>query len=106
MHDKDITPRNAEGEPHGHWKTHHQNGKLSEGQYVNGLKQGVWADYNSIGRIICKDTYVNGIVNGYSEIYLDSKICWEGYYKNTELSGYWKKYDNKGNFEYAEFFAQ
>ena len=43
MKNKDITPLNENGEPHGYWEVYYYYGNLDyKGTYVNGKKHGYW----------------------------------------------------------------
>ena len=46
MKNKNITPRNENGKPHGYWEYYHSNGKLwVKGNYVNGNRHGYWEEW-------------------------------------------------------------
>ena len=50
---KDITPRNKDGKPHGYWELYYSNGQLwYKGNYVNGEYDGLWEYYHNNGKVL------------------------------------------------------
>jgi antitoxin component YwqK of YwqJK toxin-antitoxin module len=77
MKNKDITPRNEQGESHGYWEWYYfDNGQLCyKGNFVNGKRHSYWEVYYDNGQLCYKGNYVNGKLHGY----------WERYCRNGQL---------------------
>lgn len=83
-------------------KLFHSNGKqMGEGRYINEykgkeierIKDSVWTFYDESGKLISKDTYVNGKKNGTSYVYLpDGSVSEERNYKMDIQHGPFKQY--------------
>lgn len=93
---------------------YYDNGKIHEiVNYVNGKRQGLAREYSRSGEIITLIEYHNGyIVNKeninrndtsdykqgvWKEFYPDGKIKTERNFKDDQLHGFYREYDNKGN---------
>ncbi len=92
---------------------YHNNNVKIELNYLNGKKNGRTFEYNNKGTIITIFEYNKGRLinrelinridkNGekqgvWKEFYEDGKVNIEKGFKNNELDGYYKKYDQKGN---------
>jgi antitoxin component YwqK of YwqJK toxin-antitoxin module len=88
---------------------------LKSGEFTNGLKQGKWVVNNQLAKAYSKKqaeliyksprefstnsfTYLNGVLNGPSETYLNSLPISKGHYTNGEKSGEWYDYEVVGKF--------
>jgi uncharacterized protein len=59
MKNKDITPYNEQGQPHGYWESYYDDGQLEyKGNYVNDKRHGYWEDYWSNGQLRDKRYYI------------------------------------------------
>ena len=59
MKNKDITPRNENGERHGYWEPYYNNGQLMyKGNFVNGKQHGYWESYYDNGALKNKTYYI------------------------------------------------
>jgi antitoxin component YwqK of YwqJK toxin-antitoxin module len=77
MKNKDITPYNENGNPHGYWERYYSNGNLGyKGNYVDGKQHGYWESYYYNGNLAYKGNYVDGNRHGY----------WESYWANGNLN--------------------
>jgi antitoxin component YwqK of YwqJK toxin-antitoxin module len=75
MKNKDITPRNENGNRHGYWEYYYSNGKLAyKGTYVDGNRHGYWEVYHSNGNLWYKGNYVDGKQHGYWEYYYNGNL--------------------------------
>jgi antitoxin component YwqK of YwqJK toxin-antitoxin module len=73
MKNKDITPRNENGNRHGYCEIYYDNGNLwYKGTYVDGKPHGYWEGYYDNGNLCYKGNHVAGNRHGY----------WEEWYKN------------------------
>jgi len=56
---KDITPINKDGKPHGYWEYYYANGNLTyKGNFINGQEDGLWEWYHSNGQLYSKEYYI------------------------------------------------
>ncbi len=70
---------------------------LPQGVEINGLKQGLWIEYNDVGFINNIATYVNGIANGEGLFYNDfGRIIKKYHCKNGKLNGLFECFNDKG----------
>jgi antitoxin component YwqK of YwqJK toxin-antitoxin module len=59
MKNKNITPYNELGQPHGYWEHYWSNGQLFyKGNYVNGKRHGYWEIYHSNGQLKYKRYHI------------------------------------------------
>lgn len=73
---KDITPYNEKGKPHGYWERYWIDEQLwYKGNYINGLQYGWWEWY-----------YING------------KLEYKGNFKKGTKIGLWEWYDGEIDF--------
>ncbi len=71
--------------------------KLTEINYVNGEKNGIYCEYNSDGKMVAKGTLINGKAQGLSAWYYpDGKKEAEVLYKNGKIEGEYREFDQKG----------
>ncbi len=80
--------------------------KGSHGNYINGREDGVWITIDPIWTSygdgsFREDTYVNGILNGYSGYWtVDCKpIGWHGNYINGEKEGIWLNINSDDSYD-------
>jgi len=101
----------------GHWRYFNENGILqSEGDYVNGKKEGEWKDYYSSGKISASGNYQNDVpVGTWKYFFEDGTVSSSGEYVGGKKNGYWSAYNpagklkseityNGGNGEYREYY--
>jgi len=56
---KDMTPKNKEGQRHGLWEHYYSNGNLTyKGNYTNGEADGYWEFYNTNGKLESKEYFI------------------------------------------------
>lgn len=65
-----------------------------------GLKTGLWKE--KIDNCSCEGNYVNGLREGYWKEYENDKLIYYGEYKNGLMEGYWFSSDNNEKFFYKE----
>ena len=75
----------------------HCNGReISEGEYINGEKNGKFIEYDVYGNLFFEGEYLNGKKNGQGKEYSHEYLIFEGeYYNNNRLKGkefYYKNY--------------
>jgi antitoxin component YwqK of YwqJK toxin-antitoxin module len=59
MKNKNITPYNEQGQPHGYWEIYQSNGQLMyKGNYVNGKEHGYWEWYHYNGQLESKEYHI------------------------------------------------
>jgi antitoxin component YwqK of YwqJK toxin-antitoxin module len=74
-----------------------QNGKTKlEGNYVKGLKEGIWKYYNIKGSLVKEETYKNDLLNGPVTEYEQDKIQQIENYLNGEKDGISQKFVGNG----------
>ncbi|MGZ3776897.1 MAG: energy transducer TonB [Mucilaginibacter sp.] len=79
---------------------------VEEGYYKNGLKDGIWTNYNILGDTTEKITYANGMKNGYSKKWLfpfgNAVVIREGNYGDDKRTGVWtfRKPDHNMDHKY------
>ena len=75
--------------------------KVTEGNYVDGNRSGVWKEFdNKKGSIKSEVDYLNGKKEGLSKYYNEAKRLSEtGKYLNNRKEGLWKYYDLAGELE-------
>ena len=70
-----------------------------EGRLKDDKREGEWKAYLRDGRIWSIDTFKNGELEGPSTVYWENcNLRWEGNYKAGVHCGYWRFYDEQGNF--------
>lgn len=72
--------------------------KVSEGNVVNKLREGVWKYYHKDSKaIMTTENYVNDKLEGARKVfYIDGKLAEEVFYKNNLKEGISKKYSKNG----------
>lgn len=70
---------------------------IEKGEFINGLKNGVWSTYSRKGKLIRKLNYDNGLLNGKVELfYVNGKPKVIGQFENGKKIGKWSYYTEKG----------
>lgn len=135
-----INQKNAEGKKHGKWIYYGRdrpedgypvNGKIEEGNYKNGRREGTWikyhkdgitprligeyvnnrpsgkyTKYHSTGKIAEKGSFIDGQYGDTVKRYYESgKIQYEAVYNNGKEQGNVRYFYNNGKIE-LEYFAQ
>lgn len=93
------------GKREGHWTSYYRNGRKSgEGDYRNGLKEGVHREYDEYGHLYTTYTYSHGTLEGpFAQYHLPdtpggkSVIYVRGTYKNGQTHGSEYVYDSAGH---------
>lgn len=87
-------------------KSYHLNGSLmSSGNYVNQLKEGTWWYFNNEKKVMSKEVYANGLLNGMCYEYFPSaadeklKVLKEVNYVKGLAQGEWKMYYKDGKIQ-------
>jgi len=74
------------------WIVYYENGfPLKSAVYKNNLPNGVKTEFNENGEVISECTLVDGVPDGYARFNQMPMYILEGYYKNGEKSGPWKR---------------
>lgn len=102
----------------GHWRYYDEAGVLqSDGDYVNGKKQGEWKSYYSSGKVSSSGHYENDVAAGdWTYFFEDGAISSSGKFAGGKKNGYWSAYNstgklkseitfNGGTGEYREYYA-
>tara|TARA_R110002072_G_scaffold160767_3_gene312172 strand:+ start:781 stop:1170 length:390 start_codon:yes stop_codon:yes gene_type:complete len=87
----------------------YDNGNLMTTQeYVNGVGNGKWADYDPLGNKVCEGTYENNKVEGPVKFfYEDGSLKSAGQYLDWKKPiGLWKYYDKEGNLVHEMTFTR
>lgn len=103
-----INRYNAEGRKTGIWQELHTNGRIKEeGNYTNGLRNGVFKFYNKKGELEKVEKYENGVLaTGDNETAIldirkelndDGTVKSMGSYKEGKKHGVFREFDAKGN---------
>ncbi|MGB2024757.1 MAG: toxin-antitoxin system YwqK family antitoxin [Litorivicinaceae bacterium] len=87
------------GQRHGAWVFHHENGQVkSEGYYRNGKKHGAWAGYYANGQLFYRGAYSDGKKEGLWVSYYDNaKIFYKGRYNAGKENGRWIGFNPDGS---------
>jgi antitoxin component YwqK of YwqJK toxin-antitoxin module len=104
-----INRYNSANKRSGIWKDLHPNGVVrEEGNWTNGLRNGVFKFFNKKGELERIENYENGelVVNDggqyamidiRKEYYEDGRVKLEGSYRNDKKHGTFREYDRNGN---------
>lgn len=108
--EEQINRYNSIGKRTGIWRDLHVNGVVKEeGNYTNGLRNGVFKFYTRKGELERIEVYENGelkkdeeggsaaILDIRQEFYPDGKLKLEGSYQNDKKNGTFRQYDQNGN---------
>ena len=78
----------------------HQNGQLKiKGEYKNGNEEGIWYSWHENGQKMTEINFVNGIKQGEMKTWFENgQKHREGFYENNRLNGVCKVWDESGNF--------
>jgi len=88
-----------------HFEASNNSKKISEGRYINDLKEGIWLSFYPTGKIKTSITYQANKQNGYAKIFYENgKISEEGQWKINKWVGEYKFYYENGNPSYAWSF--
>lgn len=93
----------------GKWKEFNKRAVLiAEGNYVNGLKHGVWREYyDDTGSVLIEENFVHGIQHGrYAAFHPNGQVLSEGEFRNGLREGCFRVYDESGNNIRNLLFAQ
>ena len=101
----------------GRWRCFAEDGNLeSEGEYTQGLKNGLWTNYFPTGKPSCKGNYLNDKPTGKWEyFYEDGTVSSTGDFDDGKKDGQWRSFSsagklrsdisyNNGTGEYSEYF--
>ncbi len=83
----------------GKWKEFNKHAVLiSEGNYINGAKDGVWREYyDHTGSIMIEEVYDNGVQHGrFASFHPNGSVWSEGQFKNGRREGCFKVYNEEG----------
>jgi antitoxin component YwqK of YwqJK toxin-antitoxin module len=70
-----------------------------EGEYLHGVKHGLWVSYYQDGTKWSEGHYIDGINNGTTTTWHENgQKYYEGFYKNGERAGIWKFWAEDGAF--------
>ncbi len=102
----------------GHWRYYDEKGVLqSEGDYVNGKKQGEWKNYYPGGKVSSSGSYENdNAIGPWKYFFEDGTISSSGEFVGGKKNGYWSANHpsgklkseityNGGSGEYREYYA-
>jgi hypothetical protein len=82
---------------HGQFKRKCNEVLVEKGEFVNGLKNGVWVTYSRTGKLIRQLNYDNGLLNGKAELfYINGEPKLIGQFENSNKTGRWVYYTEKG----------
>jgi antitoxin component YwqK of YwqJK toxin-antitoxin module len=91
----------------GSWNFFSGNRRISEEEYVNGVKHGLSKTYYPTGELFEKSEWANGLRDGkYSAFYKTGIPYLECFYAANERHGVCKSYDPNGNPELVAFYKQ
>ena len=81
-----------------HWIQYFSTMQLrSEGDIVNGKREGHWVFYHPNGNVQSECTFVNGLEEGPYKVYRENGIpYYVGQYTAGQRTGTWEVYDNDG----------
>lgn len=83
----------------GKWKEFNKRAILiSEGTYVNDLKDGVWREYDEYtGKLTIEECYSCGVQHGrFAAFHPNGQLLSEGEYRQGLREGYFRIYDERG----------
>jgi len=87
----------ADGEKNGEWIFKTEN-YSEEGNYIIGLKDGMWKAYYPNGKLLFKGSFVQDNPDGDHKYYYENgKVKEEQYFRMGLKQRTWKKYDEEGN---------
>jgi antitoxin component YwqK of YwqJK toxin-antitoxin module len=88
----------------GEWKWYYNSGKLMRQEsYLNGLLDGFSVEYDESGLLVSQGEYIEGLENGFWE-YHDGETFEEGTYLNGLRNGEWKSYYAAGQLRFKGEF--
>jgi len=79
-------------------KLYDERGSLAAvGNYIGGKKDSIWTYYKR-GKIISRDSYLNGMKHGLSVVYGDEgNLCEENHWYKGSKNGVWRRYYSDGH---------
>lgn len=88
----------ANGIKDGVWIIYYPSGNIvSEVNWQNGLRNGAWKEYFDNGQLKLSATFIDGKMAGsYHTYYLGNKIARKGQYINGKMDGEWIGFDENG----------
>jgi antitoxin component YwqK of YwqJK toxin-antitoxin module len=94
-----------DGVEEGLWKTYHENGQLLQyGEYKNGKKEGLWKTYHENGQLEIETNIINGEYDGiWKRYYKNGQLVEEGNHDNGVDMGYWKSYYENGQLHFEGY---
>jgi len=115
IYSENINKYNTQGKETEKWIYFHDNGQEHLiGNYENGLKNGVWMEYDINGKLINMLNYTNGVLSTESSVLdvLQTKYTYYPngmrktitYARNDTLHGYSKNYKENGELEGVSFY--
>lgn len=82
----------------GWWRIEGRNGRVDEGAYVNGKKNGEWVTTDAKGVVRSRVTFDNGVPRGMATYYYpDGKVMETGYWNVDHWEGDYGRYYENGN---------
>jgi len=83
-------------------KTYYENGKTeTEGNYIDGRKEGLWKWYYESGELESTGIYKNGQSHGiFHGWYKNGQLRCEGYFKYDKLDNYFKYIQENGRLSF------
>ncbi len=98
----------------GPFLTYHDNGRIyKSGNYVNGLKEGEWKEYDKYGKLLKILTYKKGKIDRrstpdqikeYATFYDNGRLKEKGKTKNGKRDGEWTFYQKNGEIKTIVFY--
>jgi antitoxin component YwqK of YwqJK toxin-antitoxin module len=105
MADTAINKVNKAGKKEGLWREK-SNNIITEGFFIDGVKQGTWKVYFSNGMVNTIEEYKNGKRHGLSiELKNTGILRKQCFYKNDVLDGWYVLYSNNGRIEMEQIFV-
>ncbi|MCQ2227066.1 MAG: hypothetical protein MJZ01_04035 [Bacteroidales bacterium] len=87
----------VDGVRQGKWRVEGKQGKIDEGSYVDGKKDGVWISYGMEGEVRSKITYIAGKARGEAVFYDDKgTVTEQGYWNVDHWEGEYTRYNSNG----------
>jgi uncharacterized protein len=112
-----INRYNEQQRKTGIWRDLYESGDLKEeGNYTNGLRNGVFKNYDRKGKLVGIQQYVDDVLmegenataipDIRQDFYEDGQIKSSGSYRNGKKQGTFRQYDPRGNEEMAQLYEQ
>ena len=81
----------------GHFENWYQGVKIISGEYLNGIKHGLWKSQNIEGTVFFQGNYSNDKKNGVWKYYLDQKRLCTIYFRDDKADSTWQSFYPNGN---------